>query len=451
MNITNFLLCQPHKSDIMDKEVCLTHRGLSLLGFSQDFELKTDIPEDVIKCNRSQISFISPLVSKLLMSDSSISEFTLKTANSSKCSSILRSLLNGNSTTVKKDLIDTFRNISAELGNEELMDCVEDDITLQNVINITKIKHMKCLDIEKEIEFIANNFSNFNVTDFSTLDVSIIDSVLSSDHLVVENEHRLFEFIRGLISEYGEEYSSLLSHLILEYLDKSDISIFIQYIDESNIWSILPCIYRRLLASPTLQISEKDKSRFGIISFGKNKFDGIFAHLRKRVGGNPITMGIVGFEERESGSYRKNGVIYINSLIYQDNIIYQNSSSYRNNPIFPNLIDPEKNVQTDWVCRINKQLIIDFKDKRVSLDGFSLKNPSNEQNGPFIKSLKIEGSHDKDNWIQLYEGKTNSLSTHSAEEHFNCTKSSPYRFFRVIINNDSYFYLHAIEFFGSIF
>lgn len=366
------------------------------------------------------------------MSDSSISEFALKTANSSKCSSILRLLLNGNSTTVKKDLIDTFRNISAELGNEELMDCVEDDITLQNVIRITKIKHMKCLDIEKEIEFIASNFSNFKVTDFSTLDVSIIDSVLSSDHLVIENEHRLFEFIRSLISEYGEEYSSLLSHLILEYLDRSDISIFIQYIDEINIGSILPCIYRRLLASPTLQISENDKSRFGIISFEKNKFDGIFAHLRKKVGGNPITMGIVGFEERKSDD------------------CLESSVTSQNNPIFSNLIDPEKHVLTEWECEINGELIIDFKDKRVSLDGLSLKNPSSHSYS-FIKSIKIEGSNDKDDWTILYEGKTRSLDKYLAEEHFNCTKSSPYRFFRVINNGNSYFYLHAIEFFGSIF
>lgn len=41
--------------------------------------------------------------------------------------------------------------------------------------------------------------------DFSTLDISVIDSVLSSKHLAIESEHCLFEFINELSPEHGDE------------------------------------------------------------------------------------------------------------------------------------------------------------------------------------------------------------------------------------------------------
>lgn len=246
----------------MSKTARLTHEGLSRLGINQDFDLKTDSKYDTIKCSRSQISFISPVVSKLFLIDPTIKEFTLKTKDSSKCCEIIESLLNGSEVKIPHALQITFQSISIELGNEELLTCVQDHLTNENVIDYLLIRSNMSFNTESEIEYIASHFYEFKPKVISSLSLSIIDSILSSPSLVIESEHRLFEFINDLISKHGDEYRLLFSYLHLEYLNRDEISIFIESIDLNNIVHYLPCIYRHLLCFPSLQTQEEDKSRF---------------------------------------------------------------------------------------------------------------------------------------------------------------------------------------------
>lgn len=114
----------------MVKEVTLTHEGLSRLSCHKNFELKTDSQEETIVCSKSQISFISPVISKLLLVDPTINEFTLHTKKSSTCAKYLRILLNGSSLSVKDELVDTFVGIVCELGNEELLSCINGKLNI---------------------------------------------------------------------------------------------------------------------------------------------------------------------------------------------------------------------------------------------------------------------------------------------------------------------------------
>lgn len=302
-------------------KLCLTHEGLSRLGFYQDFVLRTDNANSPIKCSKSQISFISPVVSKLLLNDPTINEFSLKAANSSKCTEIIQSLLNGNSIIVPYDLICTFSTIVLELGNEELFSAIEEDLTLENALEIICTKHMKSFSVEREIEFIASHFSDLKNEEISYLDISIIDSILGSKSLIIESEHSLFEFISNLVRERGNENRFLLSHLHLEFLDVEDITSFIELISEEDIGIFLPCIYRRLRC-PLLKGIGINETRFNSISipYKENKFDGIFSHLWKENDENPIEKRIVRIEETDEGSNSCN---------------------------IPFLIDPVKRMETD--------------------------------------------------------------------------------------------------------
>lgn len=98
----------------------------------------------------------------------------------------------------------------------------------------------------------------------------------------------------------------------------------------------------------------------------------------------------------------------------------------------------------------SQRTYLDFKDKVVSLNGFSTSN--------FIKSWKVEGSNDKVTWDVIDEQRdSTSLLSNMSEGNWSFILSEPYRFFRIKMtsrNTDHqnyYMALQAIEFFGLIY
>lgn len=415
----------------MDKTITLSHQGLSRLGREKDFELKTNNKEDVIKCSRSQIAFFSPIIANLLLYDPTMSEFSLETEDSSTCSEIMRSLLNGDPAIVKDEQLITFYTICAELGNDELLTFPGEYLTLENAIEIADIKYKRSESFDKEAEFIASHFNQFDEETISSLDVDIIDCVLSCKSLVIKSEHSMFTFICDLIKSRGDEYKCLLAHLAIEYLDDYDISKFIDFIDDDCVGCLLPCIYRRLVFSAKIDGREdkKDGQKIQRIEY---KFDGIFSSLWKEFDENPVSKGIVDITD----------------------------SKYNSLPTMSYLVDPEKRNQTNWYCYVgpndDSSIIIDFKDKMVSLTGYSLKAHSRVYYSlGFMKEWRIEGSNDKEEWSLVDEQRSQTLRSCFAEGYWKCPESQPFRFFRIMMtaknSNGLYgFALHAIEFFGSI-
>lgn len=416
----------------MIKEIILTHEGLSRLGLDNDFELRTD--RKSVGCNKSQIRFISPLISNLLLSDPTIESFQLETPESSKCSEILRNLLNGSKISITEDQSRIFRAISLELGNDELFSLINDDISIKNAIEINQIKYNLSLNSEKEIEFVASHFYEISPKDISSLDISVIESILSSESLVISSERELFEFIKDLVTERGDEFRFLLSYLHLEYLDVDDILYVIESIDEDNTKYFLPCMFRRLICPlANYQIQERDLERyFCAVQYNKDKFDGIFSHLWRMSDGNPVTNGIISIEDTtDSDQY---GISCI--------------------------IDPEKRNQTDWWCGNENYrsaaFIFDFKEMRASINGYSLKAHSESfSTGHFIRSWKVEGSNDKATWEIVDQRCSNKLQTNLAESYFSCQQSHFFRFLRIMMtdtntDNGCEIALHAIELFGLL-
>lgn len=76
-------------------------------------------------------------------------------------------------------------------------------------------------------------------------------------------------------------------------------------------------------------------------------------------------------------------------------------------------------------------------------------------NTNFVKSWIVEGSNSKNRWKTIDYQKSNLLQSNLAEGYWPCEKSSPYRYFRILMTDKNtsgynYFALHAIELFGSI-
>lgn len=346
--------------------------------------------------------------------------------------------MNGSSVFIDGDMSRTFFSISLELGNEELLSFVEEEITLDNVIDIFRIKEEMLVNNENELELIVFHFYELNHEDISTLKASEIDRVLSSDSLVISSEHELFELIQDLITNQngGYDYRILLRHLNLEYLDVSDVSSFLEYVDQSNIDTLLPLIKNRFIFPlAKLEISKEKATRYqNHFRFKGDKFDGIFSHLWKETKGNPVINGTVSIEM---------------------------TSFLSGNTNVSNLVDQSSRYQTDWRCAIKEynmpSFIFDFKDKVVSLNRYSLKAHSEFFSSyHFMTSWVIEGSNDGTTWTLIDEQQNStSLLSNMAEGNWQCRISQPFRFIRVKMtskNTKKYYYmtLHAIEFFGSI-
>lgn len=439
----DILILEIDKSATMDKLVSLTHQGLSRLGVDPYFELKTDSEQSTIKCSRGQISFISPVISKLLINDPTVSEFKLMTNNSSKLCEILRSLLNGKPVTIKEDQISTFLSISLELGNEELLSFVDNKLTLNNVTEIVKIKYNVSLNIEREIEFIASHFHEFNQSKLSNLNLSIIDNILGSKSLSINNEHDILMFICDLVSTHGEEYRVLLGHLHIEYLEVNDIEIVVELIDDSNIGSLLSSVCKRLLC-PIVYTPTNDEQKVKLVDISapinKNKFKGIFSHLWRIAEGNPVQRKVINIEgESYSSNYQASDII---------------DQGKRNKINWDMLVT---NAPTDY-------LVFDFKSKRISLTGYSIKSDECVGIGQsIVLALNVEGSNDKKSWT-LIDKRTSKEFNASLEKQFSCKRSQLFRYIRIMMIGEwpylvrsqlhviskPLFTIYGIEFFGTL-
>lgn len=121
---------------------------------------------------------------------------------------------------------------------------------------------MISINIEKEVEFIASFFYELAASSISTLDLSILDSILGNGKLIDESDHDIFAFICDLVSNHGDDYRVLFGHLHLECLEKDDASIFINYINDYYVRSFLPCIYMSLIYSPTYKEETYEKKKY---------------------------------------------------------------------------------------------------------------------------------------------------------------------------------------------
>ena len=140
-----------------------------------------------------------------------------------------------------------FFDIMKQLGNtyniSQLYPELKEDISYDNVIERILIKHETSHKIDEEIEFISKNFHDFHrkhPEKIFTLDLDIIERIISNDKLIVYDEEELFNIILKLYRK-SRKYSILFSYVIFTNLSIQCMKNFSQYFDINDmnkfIWS----------------------------------------------------------------------------------------------------------------------------------------------------------------------------------------------------------------------
>ena len=112
---------------------------------------------------------------------------------------LIERLWNGGSITINKSNADTLLKLNEELENEELnsllVNFTNEAISVENCISRLRLKTRLGLDVNQELEFVAGNFFEFNISDLSSLSVSEFESVLVHESLQIESENSLLDCI----------------------------------------------------------------------------------------------------------------------------------------------------------------------------------------------------------------------------------------------------------------
>jgi hypothetical protein len=343
-------------------------------------------------------------------------------------------LMNGFSILINESNCESFRGLAQVLENEELISRIlsfelrKESITISNCCSRLRIKIDAKCDFEEEVEFIASHFHEFDSCELDKLkelDVGVLEHILGSDNLCLEDEDSLVEFISSL----GEEYSNLYNFVECRFLSVEGIDKFLSL---NSFEQVNFCVWESICRRLRLEIVDQNLSekRFRYKNFPYHEggeFDGILSHLTKICGGNVHEKGIVNITSSSDG-YNK---------------CWQVADHGWNNYWYSNT------VTNSWIC-------FDFKDRSVSLQHYTLK--SSGQGAHFFVQWVIEGSNDGSTWKSLDIRNTRDLCGNYIAKTYSCPRVKSHEFFRFIrmrqtgtnTDDSDYLMLSNIEFFGKV-
>jgi hypothetical protein len=307
----------------------------------------------------------------------------------------LLGLCRGDSLEVTSGNLVPLLQLCASLVNRELSELLikfwpgEEEMSLSNVIERILMKSFHSTDFSSEVNFLAAHLSEFDVKLLSVLDYSVIDEIISSESLRIENE----DFLLDLVFSLG--HLSLLGRVKCAFLSVSGIDRLLGCVSlssvSSDLWASLCDRLRCPLEQPRVNKTRYDcPGRFG---YQQTPFSGILAHLSSICGGNVHDRGEVEITCSSPNSDECRRIVD-----YDDGTKYWVSSGSPNS----------------WIC-------IDFKTRRVRVNHYSPKGPSS---GCYPTDWLIEGSNDGSAWVTLDERHTDSLIGSLRSETFACSSST---------------------------
>ncbi|KAK8889480.1 hypothetical protein M9Y10_034227 [Tritrichomonas musculus] len=365
--------------------------------------------------------------------------------------------------------------MSAELGmtelNQESTRFVYECSDLEsNAVMLGQLYELNG-NITPLLSIIANKFEeicdNLTVRRFPS---ELLEMIISSPFFSIRNEDKLFEYIQEFKKTDIKKYQYLLKQVRIERLSSkellkivSDPTIDLNTIREGLL--LLLKVPRKEvkiittspdgsnLQEPASSTSQSNNSiryptapknlqtlygnpfSFGDIfrsecfkKEGDNLFNGIFAALRNLANGqNPATAGLV-------------------------NLI-ASSEAHEHVEV---LLDHDPQTWFGTQDTENSFIRIDFKTRKVSLVGYSLKTHSHEGNG-HITGWSLSGSNDNDDWTLIDSmPMTDQFDSLGAERYYQLNSEAPYyRYFELKQTRQNTMGYHnlrlsGIEFFGSV-
>lgn len=412
--------------------------------------------------SRIVADYLSPIIRKYHYQDETINEFfinsSIQTNENDYFSSFLElfkfdKIYNLNQTQQKyyKDYflhlgnIDEYLRLQPNLFTDITVDNVIDRLQIIfDILNNDETKDILNInnkeDIEKLISFASSHFSEISKDKLKNLNESVIESIIKSDKIKLEDEDELLLFILDLY-EKDKKYSNLFEYIQFKNAKKETIEKFIQKfsIDDINtgIWRSICKQLNQLFE--TNGTSERYKEKGIEIKFdGSQKFKGIMNYLNEKTGGNIHDNGTIEITSNAADNKERSP---------KNLVDYQNNGQYH---IFQSDISSNEP---------NTTILFDFKDRRVQLSSYAVESCRfGSTNYCNLRNWVVEVSNDKEKW-KIIDTHTNdpTLNNQSVKAVFsvNGNDDTFYRYVQIRQTgvswyNNGYLYISRIEFFGKL-
>lgn len=467
------------------KSFILSSEGLKNMILNDDEDFSFIIGDQTIKMKKLLVEFLSPRISNILKTDPTINlidfnqmiqqndnnlQLPMQVKITQETISHIENLLRGEKIKIKEGEEKSLCFLSILLGNEEMYNKINElyasDKSESNIdkyleelkffANFTSL--FTDFNYSSAIDIIASNFYLIDHEKLLQLPKSIIYSIVSNDHLKLDDEDDLFDFINSIFSKNEEEEEEFVKAAqndddisITMFYEKIEFYMltewkFLDFLDNFNYTEMTNDLWRNFVKCFHLNYQdlsvdvdeERYKIQFNYDDEKDNCMDGIINHCNSK---NIFNSGI----DISSSSKHNNYYIYSNDRDEKKYNIY-NVIDFDNEE---NYYETE-NKKNSWI-------MFDFKDKNVRTTYYTIKSSPSSSN--YLKSWCFEGSKSaKDNEWEILDSqdKLNIFDNYSLTHTFKINaKNDCYRYLRIRqtgINMNSNYILSmsAIEFFGDI-
>ena len=410
----------------------LSSKGLKQVNLSlyeNDFTFSFNDKE--FKCPAFVAEFISLKVSKQREKDPTTNRINIKfEVKSDETFVRLRKLISGETVNVDENKNeDELVNLLVNIGNEDSID-IDNEISIENVIEKLKYKHSLGIDTKSEIEFIAEHFEELKNNELNS---DFLPLILDSNKLKLENEKSLLDFVIEQVKKDNRSIC-LVKYIHCEYLSEGEeIEEYVKLIDSIDsieiIGSLWPSLRKHFVAKEA-QNEERFIGKKGIeFKSDKGTFNGIIKYLSDECGGNVIDKNVI--DASASSDFQ--------CLGYQIRNVVQEDGNW--------------STSSD---DIDQWLKFDFKDKKILVKGYSLQSNASRF-GDYIRSWCLEGSNDNSYW-DVIDQRSDQECMNGALNigTYNDIKSKKeYRYLRIrrigkTWYNNNYLPVGRIEFYGNL-
>ena len=438
-----------------------------LKNLSQDQRKETFkfmVNEIIYKVPLSYAIGVSPLVTIQYMKDTSFNELNLNIKiNNIKEEKIQEEF----SKFIKGENIsnEIFFEIGIQLGNKDMIREWKKNQELSKEIIIKSIKaynkfisinnlqneniqytNEEIENIQEELEYIGEHFEEMK-EEIKELNEEEIIFILKNKKTKVSKEDIIWEIIKEIIeNKYQNKYQNNNKSILIGIVEGKYLSIekFKEYLEKIEEEDIIrePKILKNLKDILIKNIKNIDNIKLK----EKTKEEKRGREIKHQNGEN--FQGILRYLQNKYGK-----------TIHQKGIISISASSGGGPEI---AIDYDNQNTNDRWCSANvpnSWLEIDFKKQKVKINGYSIKTMDSEPNeNDHLKNWVIEGSKDKNTWIEIDKQENNNyLNGPNYEHYFEISKTNEeFQYIRIRSigknhYNRNYLDFSRIEFYGEIF
>ena len=395
------------------KKFKLSARGLSNIescSHKNDFKFIVDGKEYF--CLSFFADFISPVIAQRHAIDPCMDCFVIDVKDPNNYFPLVLDLMKGKGISISSKQRDFFKNVAIALGNNEVLAHVQNisvkSLNSLNALSSLEEKLQYNLDVTDEIECIASHFYKFDQKLLAQLDLGILMRILHSPNLTVKSESDVFKFIMSLVKK-DRSYIKLFSAMMFSALSPSEIAEFNATVKFEDLDPLLWKSIKNRLVFKTKMVHVSNRYNIKITKVPFNgisqMFNGIMNYLREKCGGvNPVIGKAVAVT-----------------------LGFPSECSVQPYELFERRKTPRWYLQE----KENNYICLDFKDGKVSMDGYSWGSGSDSSYWEYPVSYTWEGSNDGQNWDEIDKRNENKdMGGNDKTHHWTCPKSQFYRYIR---------------------